>query len=154
MIFAMNRSMDSVAAPTINHRLTTFLHAVLFVLGFSLVFIVGWGGAATAAGQLFGQYKTVIGQVGGLVVIVFGLVSLGVLKIPWLYYDTRRVGPNRQWVACLRNDGVFFAAGWCSMYWHDPEERSLPSVSASRRLDRRWCYPVVTHWAWRFHSWS
>src|SRR4030042_6491998 len=81
IIFTMNRAMDSVAAPTINHRLTTFLHAMLFLLGFSLVFIVGWGGAATTAGQLFGQYKTIIGQVGGLGVIVFGLVTWGVLKI-------------------------------------------------------------------------
>jgi cytochrome c biogenesis protein CcdA len=29
-----------------NVRLTTFIHALAFVLGFSLVFIIGWGGAA------------------------------------------------------------------------------------------------------------
>jgi len=75
--------------PGLNRRLTTFLHALLFVLGFSLFFIVGWGGAATTAGQLFGQYKSIIGQIGGVVVIVFGLVTLGVVKIPWLFYDTR-----------------------------------------------------------------
>jgi cytochrome c-type biogenesis protein len=106
--------MDSAATPTINHRLTTFLHAVLFVLGFSLVFIVGWGGAATTAGQLFGQYKTVIAQFGGLVVIVFGLVTLGVLKIPWLLYDTRSEwNPNRR-KNLLSSGlmGVVFAAGW------------------------------------------
>lgn len=106
--------MDSVAGPIISHRLTTFMHALLFVLGFSLVFIIGWGGAATTAGQLFGRYKTVIGQVGGLVVIVFGLVTLGVLKIPWLYYDTRpEWNPNRR-KGLLSSGmmGVFFAAGW------------------------------------------
>ena len=36
--------------------LTVFTHAALFVFGFSLVFVVGWGGAATLLGQLFGQY--------------------------------------------------------------------------------------------------
>ena len=110
----MNRAMDSVAAPTINHRLTTFLHAALFVLGFSLVFIVGWGGAATTAGQLFGQYKTIISQIGGIVVIIFGLVTLGVVKIPWLFYDTRPEWKPNQQKGLISSGlmGVFFAAGW------------------------------------------
>ena len=64
------------------NRLYVFLHALVFVLGFSLVFIVGWGGAATALGQLFGQYKTVIGQVGGVVVIMFGLATLDIIRLP------------------------------------------------------------------------
>ena len=96
------------------HRLTLFLHAVLFVLGFSLVFVIGWGGAATALGQLFGAYKSSLGLVGGVLVILFGLATLRVLRIPWLYYDTRP-----QWGATHRGGwlasglmGVFFAAGW------------------------------------------
>ena len=32
---------------------TTFTHATLFVSGFALVFVVGWGGAAKVLGQLF-----------------------------------------------------------------------------------------------------
>jgi cytochrome c-type biogenesis protein len=110
----MNQTVLSPTTPSISRRLATFLHAVLFVLGFSLVFIVGWGGAATTAGRLFGQYKTVIGQIGGVVVIGFGLATLGILKIPWLYYDTRP-----EWSPHRRNSlissglmGVFFAAGW------------------------------------------
>lgn len=95
-------------------RLDTFAHALSFVAGFSLVFVVGWGGAATLAGGLFGQYKALLGRVGGALVILFGLVTLGVLNIPWLNVDTRpqrtRWGPNR-----LLNSGLFgvlFAAGW------------------------------------------
>ncbi len=102
------------AAPTLSRRLSVFLHAVLFVFGFSLIFVVGWGGAATALGQLFGQYKSTLGQVGGVLVIVFGLATLRILKIPWLYYDTRP-----QWNAKRRGGwlasglmGMFFAAGW------------------------------------------
>jgi len=100
--------------PGLNRRLTTFLHALLFVLGFSLVFIVGWGGAATTAGQLFGQYKSIIGQIGGVVVIVFGLVTLGVVKIPWLFYDTRPEWKQNQQNGWISSGlmGVFFAAGW------------------------------------------
>jgi cytochrome c-type biogenesis protein len=110
----MHHTLSPVNTPTISRRLTTFLHAVLFVLGFSLVFIVGWGGVATTAGHLFGQYKTIIGQIGGAVVIVFGLVTLGVLKIPWLYYDMRpEWSPNRRTgLISAGLMGVFFAAGW------------------------------------------
>ena len=95
-------------------QFTVFFHAVLFVLGFSLVFVVGWGGTATLLGQVFRTYKTALAQVGGVVVIIFGLVNLGILKIPWLYYDTRP-----QWNVSRRAGmvssvlmGVFFAAGW------------------------------------------
>jgi cytochrome c-type biogenesis protein len=98
----------------LSRRLTLFLHAVLFVLGFSFIFVVGWGGAATALGQLFGAYKSSLGQVGGVLVIVFGLATLRVLRIPWLYYDTRpQWGANRGggWLASGLM-GVFFAAGW------------------------------------------
>ena len=45
---------------TPNDRLKIFLHALLFVVGFSLIFVIGWGGSVTALGQLFGAYKRVI----------------------------------------------------------------------------------------------
>lgn len=44
-------------SPFQSDRLKIFLHALLLVAGFSLVFIVGWGGSVTALGQLFGAYK-------------------------------------------------------------------------------------------------
>ena len=101
-------------SPSPNLRIRTFSHALVFVLGFSLIFIFGWGGAATAIGQLFGQYKTLLGQFGGAVVILFGLSTLDLIKLPWMNYDTR---PG--WNAKKRNGllssgmmGVFFAAGW------------------------------------------
>lgn len=110
----MNPSLSS-PAPTLGTRLTTLFHALLFVLGFSLVFVIGWGGAVTTLGQLFYDWKDTLAIIGGLVVIVFGLATLGVVKIPWLYYDTRpqwqgQVGQG-QWVSSLLM-GVFFAAGW------------------------------------------
>jgi len=97
-----------------SRRLRVFGHALLFVLGFSIIFIVGWGGAASLLGQVFGAYKQLIGQVGGLVVILFGLSTLGLLKIPWLNYDTRpewRRSSRTGWLSSTLM-GVFFAAGW------------------------------------------
>ena len=96
-----------------NDRLKIFLHALLFVAGFSLVFIVGWGGSVTVLGQLFGTYKRVIAQIGGVVVIMFGLATLGLIRIPWFYADTRAQYSGRRGTyggSALM--GIIFAAGW------------------------------------------
>ncbi len=96
-----------------NERLTVFLHALLFVLGFSFIFVVGWGGSVTALGQLFGAYKSVIAQVGGVVVIAFGLATLEVIRIPWFYADTRaQYSGQRGTYGGSALMGIFFAAGW------------------------------------------
>jgi cytochrome c-type biogenesis protein len=107
---------SSQVKPTFSQRYTTFFHAALFVFGFSFVFIVGWGGAATVLGRLFGEYKLLIARVGGIIVIIFGLATLGILKIPWMAYysDTRpQWQTNRQNMAFSSLlMGVVFAAGW------------------------------------------
>ena len=94
-------------------RLKILLHAILFAAGFSLVFIVGWGGSVTLVGQFFGAYKRVIAQVGGVIVIMFGLATLGVIRLPWFYADTRAQFSGRGGTfggSALM--GIFFAAGW------------------------------------------
>lgn len=109
----MNPLSLSKPAPK-NYRLLVFGHALLFVLGFSVVFVVGWGGATTLLGQVFGTYKNILAQMGGVLVILFGLSTLGVLNIPLLNYDTRPVwsnSPRAGWVSSILM-GVFFAAGW------------------------------------------
>jgi len=94
-------------------RLRIFFHALLFVAGFSLVFIVGWGGSVTLVGQLFGTYKHVIAQIGGIVVIIFGLATLEVIRLPWFYTDTRvQHTAQRGTYGGSALMGVFFAAGW------------------------------------------
>ena len=97
-----------------NHGWLTLVHAILFVFGFSVVFIIGWGGAATAIGQLFGTYKSLLGEIGGVVVVFFGLFTLRVLNLPCLNYDTRpqwMPAKSSGWVASILM-GIFFAAGW------------------------------------------
>ena len=99
---------------SLSERYGTFWHAVLFVLGFSLIFIVGWGGAATVLGRLFGEYKVWLARAGGLMVILFGLMTLGVIKMRWFYADTRpqwQANPAHRSVSSLLM-GVVFAAGW------------------------------------------
>ena len=95
-------------------RLTIFTHAVVFVLGFGLVFVVGWGGAATLVGSLFSVYKDLLAKVGGLVVILFGLATMDVIKLSWFNYDTRPEfgGTKNKGLLSSGMMGVFFAAGW------------------------------------------
>jgi len=83
------------------------------VAGFSLVFIVGWRGAATVFGQLFGQYKTVIDQMGGVVVIMFGFATLDIIRVPWFYSDSRPESCCKTATfASSALMGLFFAPSW------------------------------------------
>jgi cytochrome c-type biogenesis protein len=94
-------------------RLTTFLHGVFFVLGFSVVFIlfniIGFG-----VGRVFYDVQVWLGRIGGFVIIIFGLHMIGIFRIPLLEYDTRiQQMPDRK-MGFLASAlmGVFFVAGW------------------------------------------
>jgi cytochrome c-type biogenesis protein len=102
--------MSTFATPQM--RWTTFSHALLFVIGFSIVFVIGWGGAATALGTLFYDSKQWLARIGGVVVILFGLHTLGILRIPFLDRDTRPELRGAGRVASSMLMGVVFAAGW------------------------------------------
>ncbi len=106
----------TIATPRVaieSARLRIFLHALLFVAGFSLVFIVGWGGSVTLVGQFFGAYKRIIAQIGGILVIMFGLATLGVIRLPWFYADTRAQFSGKTGTfGSSALMGIFFAAGW------------------------------------------
>ena len=107
--------MDFSPAVNENTRWRIFSHAATFVLGFSLVFIIGWGGSATLLGGLFGEYRSLLSKIGGIVVIAFGLHTLGILRIPFFDYDLRPEWSNnktRKGYAASGMMGIFFAAGW------------------------------------------
>src|SRR5262245_50235677 len=83
-----------------------------FVAGFSTVF-VALGAAATYVGYLLQQYKRTLGVVGGVVIIVLGLHTAGILPIKWLLYEkkaevkTKPLGLLGAYVV-----GLAFAFGW------------------------------------------
>jgi len=93
-------------------RRVILTNALFFVLGFSLVF-VALGASASALGSVLRGNRDVLMIVGGVLVTFFGLVMLGVVKVPWLYRDTRmqyRGETRTPWGAALL--GMAFAAGW------------------------------------------
>jgi len=61
-------------------RRRVILHALAFVLGFSLVF-VALGASFSAAGQFLLDYRVVIRRVGGALIVLFGLYIAGVFKL-------------------------------------------------------------------------
>ena len=88
------------------------LNSIAFVLGFSIVFVV-LGALSTEVGQIASQYKSVLAQVAGVLVIVFGLHLTGILRIKALYADKRLhnvKGGNTPWGAFVI--GFAFAFGW------------------------------------------
>lgn len=96
------------------NRSQTLLHGIAFVVGFSLVFI-SLGASASTIGKVLFDMRSMLTKVGGLVVIVFGLHTMGVITIPFLYYDTRRQFSSSQHGLNFFSSalmGVFFSAGW------------------------------------------
>lgn len=87
------------------------LHAVAFVLGFSLIFVL-LGSAVGALGRLVrGDW---LRYVGSLVMILFGLTLMGLLHIP-LFEQQARVTVKRRvdWgYASSLLAGIAFGAGW------------------------------------------
>ena len=93
-------------------RRAVLTHAVLFVAGFSLVFVL-LGASATALGRALNHYQVWLQRVGGVLIILFGLLCLGVVKVGLLTQE-RRVHLERKPIGYLGSAlvGMAFAAGW------------------------------------------
>jgi cytochrome c-type biogenesis protein len=93
-------------------RWVTIKNSLLFILGFSLVFIA-FGASATAVGQGLLAYQGTLRKIGGGLIILFGLYLIGVLKIPFLMKYRQYQFQNRP-SGALGSVliGVAFAAGW------------------------------------------
>lgn len=93
-------------------RAVLIRNSLFFILGFSLVFIA-LGASASALGSVLRSNLPLLTTFGGVLVIAMGLVMLGVIKVPWVYRDTRpqyRGESRTPWGAMLL--GMAFAAGW------------------------------------------
>ena len=88
------------------------LNSIGFILGFSIVFIA-LGAISTQVGQLMARYKSVLAQVAGVVIILFGLHLTGIFKIKALYTDARlhSIKGGSTWGGAFLI-GFAFAFGW------------------------------------------
>jgi cytochrome c-type biogenesis protein len=93
-------------------RRLALIHALLFVLGFSLIFLA-LGASATLLGRLLVVYRVWISRVGGVLVLAFGLYLLGVFNLG-AFSRERRVHITDKPLGYFGTVlvGVAFGAGW------------------------------------------
>lgn len=113
LIFISGATIDSYTElSSVQHRKRLLLHAISFIVGFSLVF-VSLGISSSLLGNLFSTYERWIVRIGGLLLIVFGLNMLNVLKIPFLNQEkmchmrTKPIGLLGSFLI-----GITFSLGW------------------------------------------
>jgi cytochrome c-type biogenesis protein len=96
-----------------SNRLRVLIHALFFVLGFSIIFVV-LGAVAGLLGSLIGRILPVLVRLGGVLLIILGLSLCGLVKIPVLQMDKHlNMDTHRAkgyWTSFLV--GIVFAAGW------------------------------------------
>ena len=99
------------AEPERRVRRETVLAALLFVAGFSTVF-VSFGASATLIGALVQRYSAELAIAAGIVIIVMGLHFLGLTRVAMLMREKRweMAKPVGLWGAYVM--GLAFAFGW------------------------------------------
>lgn len=94
------------------HRLTAMKRGLMFVLGFSVIFIV-LGSTVGYAGSIFLDASIWIERIGGIVLIVLGLHLIGIFKIPQLErqlkFDLSKKTSGKTGTFFV---GMAFGAGW------------------------------------------
>jgi cytochrome c-type biogenesis protein len=102
--------LSAELSPAVRRRV--LVHSLVFVLGFSLVF-VGLGASFSAVGQFLLDYRDWIRLVGGALIVIFGLYIAGVFRLGIF-------GRTAQWQISEKPAGylgtllvgVTFAIGW------------------------------------------
>jgi cytochrome c-type biogenesis protein len=111
--FITGMSLDELqTADRTRTRRTVLVHGILFVLGFTAVFLA-LGASATFLGALLRYASRWVQAAGGVLLILFGLYLIGVLRLP---------GAGREWRMHLAEKpvgylgtvlvGITFGAGW------------------------------------------
>ncbi len=111
---AFMTGMSSAELTAENRKLSTILvPSLLFVLGFSIVF-VALGASASAVGSFLKQYSDVLEKVAGLIIMLLGFFMLGIIKVPWLYgearFEMQKAKRFGSFASLLM--GMAFAFGW------------------------------------------
>jgi cytochrome c-type biogenesis protein len=113
--FLGGASMDQLTAKDGVDKATArriFYAALAFVLGFSTVFI-SLGATATAVSGVLARNSILLGQIAGVVIVIFGLHFMGVFRISFLNFEKRFNVQNKPaGVVGSYILGLAFAFGW------------------------------------------
>jgi cytochrome c-type biogenesis protein len=93
-------------------RRIALVHSLLFVTGFTLIFLA-LGATASTVGRMLGYNREWVSRIGGVIVIVLGLYLIGVFNFSWFARE-RRVHVSDKPLGYLGTVlvGMAFAAGW------------------------------------------
>ena len=111
--------LASLAGPEIfaskNNRfhLPIFLHALSFVVGFSLIFTL-WGAGVGLVSAMLSSYLHLVRQVSGSLLIILGVFLLVATKLPWLNFEKRLAPSQGTTISYLRSflTGAIFSLAW------------------------------------------
>jgi len=98
--------------PTHKVRQQTIIHSLIFIAGFTTVFVL-LGASATYLGSFLQEHMNFLRKAGGILVIVFGIHITGIFPLGVLLGD-KRVTIHRKPAGYLGSFlvGLAFAAGW------------------------------------------
>lgn len=110
--FITGMSVEDLQGPAGQSRGRVILHSLAFIFGFSLIF-VSLGASFSALGQLLLSYRDIIRQVGGVLIVLFGLYIAGVLNLSW-FGRTSQIQFRSKPAGYLGSAlvGITFAIGW------------------------------------------
>lgn len=94
-------------------HLPVFLHALSFVLGFSIIFTL-FGAGTGVVGSTLSPYLAVLDKIAGSLLIVFGLFLLAELKVSWLNFEKRLSPSKGVSISYFRS---FFTGGVFTIAW-------------------------------------
>lgn len=75
-------------APPRRIRLLTAAHSLLFIFGFTLVFVL-LGLSLTFAGGLIARHRQIVSKIGGIIIVIFGLNITGVINLGFLQKEEK-----------------------------------------------------------------
>lgn len=109
---SMNELSSSAPEARQRARRATLTNGLLFVAGFSAVFIA-LGASATLLGGWLIEYRVWLARIGGVILLVLGLHLLGLIHLPWLDRTVRvDLADQRASRAGAFLIGIAFGAGW------------------------------------------
>ncbi|MBI5215731.1 MAG: sulfite exporter TauE/SafE family protein [Ignavibacteriae bacterium] len=107
---SFDEMMSETSAKDVRRKL--MMNSLMFVLGFSTVFII-LGASASAVGKFLQSNLDIISKIAGGIIIIFGLHMIGVFKIKFLQYE-KRFQSNAKPLGLFGTFvvGLAFAFGW------------------------------------------
>ncbi len=90
------------------------LNSLMFILGFTAVFVLILGSSAQLFGSVFLRYQNIVREIGGVIIILLGIHIMGIINIKILQRDKRFHFFKDKPAGFVGSFlvGMGFAAGW------------------------------------------